>query len=178
MRAATSFSLAASPPLLAWRSGLRPFVLQHRKRYGYMCTYTCQCPITKYPRSWFPFFPVSDDAQACDLASQPWHFLPLPMIFSSSSGGPDLALRAQAAFAAHACARAHPSHLRQLPVSRNSAWQAAEREPRRGRERGQRREGGLSYSQGSGRASFESKAWEGCFSASGQASSHDTWAGK
>lgn len=44
MRAATSFSLAASPPLLAWRSGLRPFVLQHRKRYGYICTYTCQCP--------------------------------------------------------------------------------------------------------------------------------------
>lgn len=82
---------------------------------------------------------MSDERKPGDLASDPWRSLLTPMIFSSS--GPDLALRAQAGFAAHAPA---PSHLRPLPVSRNSAWQAAEREPRRegGRERSaQRREG-------------------------------------
>jgi hypothetical protein len=33
----TSFFLAASPQLPPWRSGLR-LLLQHRKRYGYICT--------------------------------------------------------------------------------------------------------------------------------------------
>lgn len=83
---------------------------------------------------------MPDERKPGDLASDPWRSLLTPMIFSSS--GPDLALRAQAA-----SLRTPPSapfHLRPLPVSRNSAWQAAEREPRRegGRERSaQRREG-------------------------------------
>lgn len=85
-----------------------------------------------------------------DLASEPWRSLLTPMIFSSS--GPDLALHAQAAslrtrpFA--------PSHLRPLPVSRNSAWQAAEREPSREGGREARNVGKeLQFSRQRGRAS-------------------------
>lgn len=85
-----------------------------------------------------------------DLATDPWRSLLTPMIFSSS--GPDLALHAQAAslrtrpFA--------PSHLRPLPVSRNSAWQAAEREPRREGGREARNVGKeLQFSRQRGRAS-------------------------
>lgn len=83
---------------------------------------------------------MPDERKPGDLASDPWRSLLTPMIFSSS--GPDLALRAQAGFAAHAPA---PSHLRPLPVARFPKQRLAGRREgteEGGRERSaQRREG-------------------------------------
>src|SRR4051812_34118784 len=67
----------------------------------------------------------------------------------------------------------HPSHLR-LPKQRLAGRrEGTEEAERKGEE--QRREGvtGLQQRQS---VSTKAWAWEGCFSASAQASSHDTWA--